>query len=1235
MVTTFLLYKELMFEFLMNNERFIDFLGFLGSDEYCFNTKFEEIALLMRDMFGVETEGICEFSSNEPEYSLQLHSIWEEWDEEHGDEWDNISDKYRAFLGWVSQTNISLNYALPDVSLSVIQKPILKDYGNLAATHIFMSMNSPSGLTYNQYYQNLNNQKTEQKQNLTKYIAAKTTIETDSRINLIQQGFFCNGFESNKPYSESTLSDNDGEEALKTNTCFRWRVETRPYQGKYEDVVATANNGYQDRFDMYLRMQMDFYPTFDSQDGHPLRDIMFLGDDETTENRIIMGIDDSDTSARTTPDAVPSGEKTVDIPDEISIRVDTERDKIPVDNDDPNRLQQTVVFGLPKKWLPGEMEGDMCPDNLKMGWIDRADAQSYAVNDTRTNDEKKLDFKNVYYWRAATYNVVYRPVFESMLGMISSVEGGGYSNTYRQCSVVLNNLYHSKDIYGGTVYTKNGGLAILVAKSELQRPVWKKNSESDGFKCFKNLYPSNVSEYDDTYDDSGNLPKPYANDWVNENMVCYDGTVQFLTDRPRKAILPEEDGESEDSGESEVVYWPDSYVMTIADDFGQGEQYTFIKAGNYYTVVNDQNYPVYYCSDNMADLWLYKSLLESQSVWMVGTSFNNQEQMNGGEWMYVSYDSGMPNETSEWYQRAGGMLVDIDASVSISGEDVQAEDDSDDQIDFSNATVEYIDDNIGNYDTRWIPFSPICHKPFVVRKEDEYLLFSYKQRNVIALERTGQNGTVSYEEHIENVITLSRGFSSDLFGEECVCFPRYDYMSLDDVIPGALSFENHSLIKLGENSWRMYFNVLFDDGEHTYYEIYKADTNDFSDWHDFEKVVITAGSPASEVTNVMEPFVCAYNNRFEMYASNRNQSEDYRTIKMYSSDDGIAFEYEQTFNINTDGSNDFVSPFVFEIDASHRKLFFGIRTLPSQSSTATASIIASVESDGNWWRENEYTVNSSRFVVEKAHSGEGGNIASFNNDQYSCPCVIWDTDFGCPVQRLYYNSVEIPYLWRDGNLEKANGLLELVIKTDYLEQYEWSVETIGSSNQYEPGEMNQSVPIHYLNKDGEWEAPGNLHRVEDDYGMSYAGNYVPEYYPSSTYIKYDWYSSENCLAVKIPTEAINNEIACISQSPWVGFDNVGGTTALLRPEDQYDLDYSIEKYSAMEYIKENEISVEYAVWDANNNQGQYTEEESAIRFLIDTYRYPQYIWWSRKGPGIYRYVGYDVIKGYSWNGDSF
>jgi hypothetical protein len=145
------------------------------------------------------------------------------------------------------------------------------NYGKSIYRNAFLQLKADNNLTYGQKYQAINRELESLHNELNEKKTLKIKLETDYRINLIKQGYFCNGFENNKPYRENG----------KVNTCFRWRVETRLYEGTLEDNIiydkeGNTELGYQTRFDMYLRFQMDFYNTFDSQKGLPLRDIIYL-----------------------------------------------------------------------------------------------------------------------------------------------------------------------------------------------------------------------------------------------------------------------------------------------------------------------------------------------------------------------------------------------------------------------------------------------------------------------------------------------------------------------------------------------------------------------------------------------------------------------------------------------------------------------------------------------------------------------------------------------------------------------------------------------------------------------------------------------------------------------------------------------------------------------------------------------------------------------------------------------
>jgi hypothetical protein len=56
---------------------------------------------------------------------------------------------------------------------------------------------------------------------------------------------------------------------------------------------------------------------------------------------------------------------------------------------------------LKKTQLPGRHIDDICPDIYKNGWVN-----------TIGNDFSSTDnFKSIYFWQVAPYNIVERPVF--------------------------------------------------------------------------------------------------------------------------------------------------------------------------------------------------------------------------------------------------------------------------------------------------------------------------------------------------------------------------------------------------------------------------------------------------------------------------------------------------------------------------------------------------------------------------------------------------------------------------------------------------------------------------------------------------------------------------------------------------------------------------------------------------------------------------------------------------------
>ncbi|MBR4316352.1 MAG: hypothetical protein IKP65_05250 [Alphaproteobacteria bacterium] len=329
----------------------------------------------------------------------------------HGDKFNNDSDKYQAFLLYESNNYHEINIigkdnyesynSNPEIIIpnhSNLNNEAITNYGKAYARSSFLRSTDKNGTVYSMKYQALNESYNNYYKQFVLNMQMKNKLETDFRINLIKQGYFCNGFENNLPYKES------GD----INTCFRWRVETRPYEGNIESNTVYDENensvyGYQTRFDMYIRFQMDFYDTFDSQNGYPLRDIIYTLSErsgEQTYERIKASINNADDNARTMPNEDNRKVDSVNIPEMSKSLYENENSNTSYD---PKSLQFEATFKLSPEELPGRLNTDILPEAWQDVW--ELDQQ------TNTKD----DFKSAYYWRTAPYNVLDKPILEKPL----------------------------------------------------------------------------------------------------------------------------------------------------------------------------------------------------------------------------------------------------------------------------------------------------------------------------------------------------------------------------------------------------------------------------------------------------------------------------------------------------------------------------------------------------------------------------------------------------------------------------------------------------------------------------------------------------------------------------------------------------------------------------------------------------------------------------------------------------
>ena len=105
----------------------------------------------------------------------------------------------------------------------------------------------------------------------------------------------------------------------------------------------------------------------------------------------------------------------------------------------------------------------------------------------------------------------------------------------------------------------------------------------------------------------------------------------------------------------------------------------------------------------------------------------------------------------------------------------------------------------------------------------------------------------------------------------------------------------------------------------------------------------------------------------------------------------------------------------------------------------------------------------------------------------------------------------------------------------------------------------------------------------------------------------------------------------MAQSKWIEFNNINNTQAMLIPSN-FDVNYDINNYTVQKYLSQNnDIYNEYHTWiNAHQELKTYNEQTKMLKFLIENKYYPKYLWWSRKGYCIYKYIGYHLINKYKW-----
>ena len=207
----------------------------------------------------------------------------------------------------------------------------------------------------------------------------KDNAERQIRKDLIDQGYYNNGYVDNDPNKEA----------------FRFRVEFAPITYDIENYTHSS------LYEVYDRFQLDFYSSFDSQyDGKPLRDIFFGADGERIAHAGIRQYTmmdntdpDSDYYYQTTDtyanavDADPNASGIWSGEDQADQTIDH-----PYKEDDDSQFDNPhyVKYTLPKSDLPGQWVNKYVNSTFPE-WTDHLPA---GVTSFETN----------YRWRVASYN---------------------------------------------------------------------------------------------------------------------------------------------------------------------------------------------------------------------------------------------------------------------------------------------------------------------------------------------------------------------------------------------------------------------------------------------------------------------------------------------------------------------------------------------------------------------------------------------------------------------------------------------------------------------------------------------------------------------------------------------------------------------------------------------------------------------------------------------------------------
>ena len=487
----------------------------------------------------------------------------------------------------------------------------------------------------------------------------------------------------------------------------------------------------------------------------------------------------------------------------------------------------------------------------------------------------------------------------------------------------------------------------------------------------------------------------------------------------------------------------------------------------------------------------------------------------------------------------------------------------------TDGSLQYIEETTDHFKSLWIPFNTERSKAWMFFDEDECCWFLISQK-------PGKNRT-GYQEY---VFTLSRGLSPQTFGEECQLFPASTMDSAGSVLPGAQSFENPCIVKRSRK-YEIFFNVRKEEGR---YETWRAESPDFHTWANFAKLEF------DEEQHLLDPAVYFQEEQYVLYGVQGT------SILKFTSEDGIHFVFDR----NIYGDMYTVSrPALLD-----GRIYFGLEF------GGRGKIISIAET-------GEYAT----LKVEKGSPSDFENSITFHDaDVFFSPMVFHDYDKGTLIKRMIYEKSASVYIYNGTEIQES-GLTEKTLFTEYLEEYSWNKVNI--NNYY--GETDYQSSIVYITGNNYYPI------LKDKDGNKVNLNGSAKYIPVGK-LELLFQSAAEPLQLKIPffQESVCEEVE--SEGEWLDFYNIGETEAVLSPETTPE-DYDLSQYTTAAYISEKGFAPAYSEWLRKNHpvQDKEKEENYRVEFLLAAKQYSLYLKWSRKGPGIYRYLS--AVKRTSYPGD--